>query len=198
MISGDSRLARRARTLLSPILLLAAADAAAWGIDELMQDLARVKTANGRFVERKHLAILTAPLESSGTLTYIAPDRLEKHTLSPRTESLLLERDLLTLESTQPKRRRTIRLEDYPVVGVFVESIRSTLAGDLALLRRLYEVALEGDEHRWRLVLKPSDPKMQEMVREIRIGGSRNWIGSIEFLEPGGDRSVMTITRDAQ
>ena len=198
MISGDSRLARRARTLLSLILLLAAADAAAWGIEQLMQELARVKSAKARFVERKHLAILTAPLESSGTLTYIAPDRLEKHTLSPRTESLLLERDRLTLESGEPKRRHTIRLEDYPVVGIFVESIRSTLAGDLALLNRLYEVALEGDEHKWRLVLKPSDPKMQEMVREIRIGGSRNWIGSIEFLEPGGDRSVMTITRDAQ
>jgi len=198
MISGDSRFARWARMLLSPILLLTAADAAAWGIEQLMQELARVKSAKARFVERKHLAILTAPLESSGTLTYIAPHRLEKHTLSPRTESLLLERDRLTLESTQPKRRRTIRLEDYPVVGVFVESIRSTLAGDLALLNRLYEVALEGDEHKWRLVLKPSDPKMQEMVREIRIGGSRNWIGSIEFLEPGGDRSVMTITRDAQ
>jgi len=198
MISGDSRFARWARMLLSPILLLSAADAAAWGIEQLMQELARVKTAKGRFVERKHLAILTAPLESSGTLTYIAPDRLEKHTLSPRTESLLLERDRLTLESGEPKRRRTIRLEDYPVVGIFVESIRSTLAGDLALLNRLYEVALEGDEHKWRLVLKPSDPKMQAMVREIRIGGSRNWIGSIEFLEPGGDRSVMTITRDAQ
>ena len=197
MISGDSRVALWARML--PLLLLTAApDVAAWGIEQLMQDLARVKTAKARFVERRYLAILTAPLESSGTLTYIAPDRLEKHTLAPRTESLLLERDLLTLGSTQPKRRRTIRLEDYPVVGVFVESIRSTLAGDLALLRRLYEVALEGDERKWRLVLKPSDPKMQEMVSEIRIGGSRNWIGSIEFLEPGGDRSVMTITRDAQ
>jgi outer membrane lipoprotein carrier protein LolA len=198
MISGASRFARWARMLLWPILLLSAADAAAWDIEQLMQELARVKTAKARFVERKHLAILTAPLESSGTLTYVAPDRLEKHTLSPRSESLLLERDRLTLESGEPKRRRTIRLEDYPAVGIFVESIRSTLAGDLALLNRLYQVALEGDERRWRLVLRPGDPKMQEMVREIRIGGSRNWIGSIEVLEPGGDRSVMTITRDAQ
>lgn len=196
MTSGDSRPARRARILLSLLLLLIAPDAAAWGVEQLMQELGKVKSASGRFVERKYLAILTAPLESSGTLTYVAPDRLEKHTLAPRAESMVLERGQLTLESGQPGRRRSIRLDDYPVVGVFVESIRSTLAGDLDLLQRLYEVALEGDERKWRMVLKPGDPKMQEVVSEIRISGSRNWIGSIEFLEPGGDRSVMTITRD--
>ena len=198
MTSGDSRSARHARNLLSLLLLLVAPDAAAWGVEQLMQDLGKVKSASARFVERKHLAILTAPLESSGTLTYVAPDRLEKHTLAPRAESMVLERGELTLESAEPKRRRTIRLDEYPVIGVFVESVRSTLAGDLALLRRLYEVALEGDERKWRLVLKPLDPKMAEVVSEIRIGGSRDWIGSIEFLEPGGDRSVMTITRDAR
>lgn len=161
-----------------------------------MQDLGQVKAAEGRFVERKYLGILTAPLESSGTLTYIAPGRLEKHTLTPHDESLVLEHDQLTIESLQPKRRRTLRLQDYPVIWMFVESIRSTLAGDLALLRRFYEIALEGEERKWRLTLKPIDPKMQELIREIRIGGSRSRIDSVEFFESGGDRSVMTITRD--
>ena len=198
MISGDSRAARCARLLLSLTLLLAAPEAAAWGLEQLMQDLGKVKSSRATFVERKHLGILTAPLESSGTLLYVAPDRLEKHTLAPRAESMVLERRQLTLESAEPKRRRSLRLDDHPVIGVFVESIRSTLAGDLALLRQLYEVALEGDERKWRLVLKPIDPRMLEVVSEIRIGGSRDWIGSIEFLEPGGDRSVMSIARDAR
>jgi hypothetical protein len=198
MTSGDSRTARGARMLLSLLLLLAPPAASAWSVEQLMQDLGKVKSAKARFVERRHMSILDAPLESSGTLLYVAPDRLEKHTLAPRAESMVLERGQLTLESEQPKRRRSIRLDDYPVVGVFVESVRSTLAGDLALLQRLYQVTLEGDERKWRLVLKPVDPKMQEVVSEIRIGGSRDWIGSIEFLEAGGDRSVMTVTRDAR
>ena len=62
----------------------------------------------------------------------------------------------------------------------------------------LVTVNFDGDERKWRLVLKPLDPRMQEVVSEIRIGGSRDWIGSIEFLEPGGDRSVMSVTRDAR
>jgi hypothetical protein len=191
----------RARAVLLAATLVpgaaAAADSSTWDVARLMQELAKVKTSKGRFVERRYLGILTAPLESSGTLLYVAPDRLEKRTLSPRVESVLLEGEQLTLESEQPKRRRSIRLEDYPAVGVFVESIRSTLAGDLAALKRLFDIALEGDERRWRMVLRPGEPKMQELVSEIRISGRGGTIGSIEFLEPNGDRSTMTITRDA-
>jgi len=200
MISGDS--ARRARSALLAALLAAGstaagAESAGWDLGRLMQELAAVKASKGRFVERRYVGILTTPLESSGTLLYVAPDRLEKRTLSPRVESVLLEGDQLTLESAQPKRRRSIRLEDYPAVGVFVESIRSTLAGDLAALKRLFEIGLEGDERRWRMVLRPTDRNMQELLSEIRVGGSRGTIASIEFLEPNGDRSTMTITRDA-
>lgn len=190
------------RFLLLLLVATSSYAAAGWDIERLMQDLGQVKLAKGRFVERKHLAILTAPLESSGTLLYIAPDRLEKHTLGPRAETLVLEGEQLTIVTKgvgkAPDRRRTVRLQDQPAIAVFVESIRSTLAGDLTLLRRLYEIALDGDERKWRLVLKPGDPKMRELVSEIRIGGSRSWIHSIEFLEAGGDRSVMSITRDME
>ena len=161
-----------------------------------MRELAQVKTANARFIERRHLAILTAPLESSGTLVYIAPDRLEKHTLRPRPESLVLERNELTVESKERNQRRTLVLQDHPVIWAFVESIRSTLAGDLPALSRFYQVGLDGGERRWRLTLKPSEPRMQDVVSEIRISGDRSWINAIEMIETGGDRSVMTITRD--
>jgi hypothetical protein len=186
-----------ARLLLLLLVATSSFSADGWDITRLMQDLAQVKVAKARFVERRYLGILTAPLESSGTLIYIAPSRLEKHTLTPQHESLVLERDQLTIESRQPKRRRTLLLQDYPAIWVLVESIRSTLAGDLALLQRFYEIKLEGEEPKWRLILKPIDPKMQELIREIRIGGSRSRIDSVEFLESAGDRSVMTITRDA-
>ena len=42
-------------------------------------------------------------------------------------------------------------LQDYPVLWAFVESIRSTLAGDLQSLNRFYRVELDGSERDWRL-----------------------------------------------
>ena len=171
--------------------------AADWGVAQLMQSLGQVKTARGKFVERKYLAILSAPLEFSGVLVYTAPGRLEKHTLLPQPESLVLEQDQLTLENKARNQRRTLVLQDYPVIWAFVESIRSTLAGDLQTLNRFYRISLEGSGDRWRLLLAPNEPKMQAVVSEIRISGSKNRIRAIEIVEAGGDRSVMTITEDA-
>jgi hypothetical protein len=168
-----------------------------WDLTQLMQDLRQVKTARGRFVERKYLAILSTPLESSGTLVYIAPGRLEKHMLLPRQESLTLDGDTLLIEDKETGQRRRVVLQDQPVVRAFVESIRATLAGDLETLNRFYEVSLEGDASRWRLRLKPTEPRMRDVASEIRVSGSGTWVGVIEILDAGGDRSVMTITRDA-
>jgi hypothetical protein len=83
------------------------------------------------------------------------------------------------------------------VIWAFVESVRSTLAGDLQTLQRFYTVALEGGESSWRLKLRPRDPEMQAVIDEIRISGSGTWINRIETLEAGGDRTVMKIKREA-
>lgn len=187
------------RVLIGMLVMAAWTPAAAadWGVEQLMREFAQVKSSRAKFVERKHMAILNAPLESSGTLIYTAPGRLEKHTLAPQQESLVLERDRLTLESKSRNQRRTFALHDHPMVWAFVESIRSTLAGDLATLNRFYQVTLDGGEHQWRLTLKPVESDMQNVVSEIRIGGSRNRVNTIEIIETQGDRSVMTITADA-
>ena len=163
-----------------------------------MQRLAQVKNVQAKFVERKHLRILSAPLEFSGTLIYKAPGHLEKHTLLPKPQSLILDQDQLTVEDKSRKQRRTLKLQDYPVVWAFVESIRSTLAGDLQALNRFYKVDLEGSEHQWRLLLRPSEPAIQSLVTQIRISGARHNIRAIEIVEAEGDRSLMTITENAE
>lgn len=166
-------------------------------LEQIMQNLARVKTADSTFVERKYLSILNAPLEFSGTLSYTSPGHLEKRTLLPKPENMLLDQDTLTIENPAKHQRRALVLQDYPVIWAFVESIRSTLAGDLQTLRRFYRVTPEGNAAQWRLLLVPTDPQMQGVVREIHISGGKSRIGSIEIIETNGDRSVMTITEDA-
>ncbi len=175
------------------LLAAGAATAAPWDVTQLMRTLSEVKSAKGKFVERKYLSMLNAPLEFSGTLIYTAPGRLEKNTLLPKPERLLLEEDRLTIENPVKNQRRTLSLPDYPVIWAFVEGIRSTLAGDLPTLRRFYRVNLDGDAERWRLSLTPIEPKMRAVVSEIRIGGNNDRIATIEIIEAEGDRSIMTV-----
>ena len=168
--------------------------ASTWTVDQLMQSLAQVKESNATFVERKHLSILKTPIEYSGTLAYRAPGRLEKKTLLPKPESMILDQDKLIVQMSNSRRKHTLSLQDYPVVWAFVESFRATLAGDQQTLNRFYSASLEGPSGQWLLTLHPTDAKMKDLISKIRITGSREKIHSIETREKGGDYSVMTIT----
>jgi len=169
-----------------------------WGVEALMQKLAQVDHSQARFVERKYLKVLKAPLEQSGTLSYTRPDRLEKRTLKPHLEILSVAGEKLVLENPSRKVRRELKLRDYPALWGFVESIRSTLGGDIKSLERFYRLELEGKPSDWRLFLVPLDRKMNEVISLVRIDGSDARINTIEVQETGGDRSVMKIYEDSR
>ncbi len=205
MISGLMQVRRRNSALAALFLALSviftnparsAEPGAQWGVETLMLQLSEVAHAQARFVERKYLKVLKAPLELSGTLTYTRPGRLEKRTLKPKPETLTVEDDKLTLENPARNERRVLKLQDYPVLWGFVESIRATLGGDIRALERFYRVELEGGPAKWRLYLAPRDRKMNEVISLIRIDGRQARIDTIEVQETHGDRSVMKMVED--
>lgn len=194
MISGASA----ARCVIAGLALLALTQARAesLSLEQLLQSLAQVKTARASFVEKKFLAIVDRPVESSGKLLYVAPDRLEKHTLQPRRESMILERDQIVIEIPGKNASRTLRLDEYPVLRAFVESIRATLAGDAAALHRYYASKLIGSTERWTLILAPKDKDTQKLVRAIHIAGVAVRINKVEVQQNDGDRSVMLLSEE--
>ena len=174
------------------LVTLSPAAFAAWELQQLMDSLAKNKSGRATFVEKKYISLLDQPVESSGELLYTAPGRLEKRTLKPRPESLLIDNGALTVE--RGKRRMVLRLQDYPELVAFTESIRGTLAGDTVALKRIYNLDLDGSEERWTLTLRPVETKMLDVVQRIRIGGSRAEVKSVEIEQADKDRSVMLIT----
>ena len=158
MMSGnDLNLIRRIifRLVICPLIVCASLtthsafaveqeqEAAPWTLAKLMHGLSKVKKSKATYVERKYLSILDIPLSSSGTLEYIAPDRLEKHTLRPKPEKLSLNQNKLVVQSGDAGESRTLTLQEFPSIWAFVESIRSTLAGDVETLNRFYNVSLQ-------------------------------------------------------
>jgi hypothetical protein len=174
-----------------------AAVSSGWGLPQLMQSLAQVKSSHGRFTERKFLSVLIAPLDSSGTLLFQAPGHLEKHTLKPKVESLVLDQGVLTIDNKARNIKRTLVLQEYPAVWAFVESIRSTLAGDLPTLQRFYKISLKGDADKWSLYLLPIEQKARAVVSEIVISGNGPHVATIEASEANGDHSIMTVVEEA-
>lgn len=163
----------------------------AFSLSNLMQLLSKQKSAKASFTEKKFLALADQPLESSGELSYTAPDRLEKRTLKPRQETMLLNGDRLSIISGM--RRASINIQGHPEAAAFVESVRGTLSGDQSALEKYYKLDLSGHADAWRLVLVPSQPSMLKVISRIRIEGSRSALSFIGFDQADGDRSEMRI-----
>jgi outer membrane lipoprotein-sorting protein len=164
-----------------------------WNINQLMRDLAQARPDHASFVEKKSIAILDKAVESSGELFFSAPDHLEKRTLKPKPESLIVNGGDLLIE--RGRKKYHLQLQDYPELAAFINSIRGTLAGDLKALERNYRLSLDGTAERWTLQLLPLDAKMQAVLQHIHIAGVRDQVRSIEITQTDGDSSLMTIEK---
>jgi outer membrane lipoprotein-sorting protein len=184
---------RRMLLALALMLVPPIGHAAGWDIDQLMRGLAQTRSDHAGFVEKKFIAMLDKPVESSGELFYTAPDRLEKRTLKPKPESMTVDADTLVIERGRQVHR--LQLQDHPELAAFIDSIRGTLAGDRKALERNYRISLEGTAERWTLQLLPLDEKMQAVVKRIRIAGARDAVRSVEITQADGDSSLMLIEK---
>jgi Outer membrane lipoprotein carrier protein LolA-like len=160
-------------------------------LDQLLQLLAARSHGHVTFTEVHQLAVLDRPLQSSGELLYDAPDRLEKRTLQPKPEELILDHGILT--ARRGSRSRVLALREYPQIVPFLESIRATLAGDRAGLERYFAVQYSGSLDHWVLELTPTGPEVARAVEHIRITGERGAVHSVEIRETDGDASVLTV-----
>ena len=183
-----------ANACLILVLAITFASADDWQVPQLMQLLAQNKSGKATFVETKYIGIIDRPLVSTGDLSFVAPDRLEKRTLSPKPESLILNGDILTIDRPG-KRQMRVSLDEHPEASAFIESIRGTLAGDLSALLTFYTLQLTGSAEKWQLVLTPKQQPLSRIISRIRIEGAQADVRSIELDQRDGDHSVMVITQ---
>jgi outer membrane lipoprotein-sorting protein len=169
----------------------AAAGTAQWTLDRLMSTLAHNKSGRASFTDTKYLAIADKPIESTGELAFVAPDHLEKVTVSPKPERLVVDGDKLTVDRNQ--RKYTVSLAHYPELAAFIESIRATLAGNRYVLEQLYKVSIGGHGDDWTLTLTPLDSRMLKTVQTIKLDGTRDVLRTVVIEQADGDHSVMQL-----
>jgi len=161
-------------------------------LDSLMALLGQRRHGEADYREQKYLSMLTQPLESTGVLIYDAPDHLEQRILLPNPQSVVLEHGIVTMQIG--KRRRVLRLADYPQLAPLIDSIRATLAGDRAALENSFTLSFSGTLDHWQLRLTPRDPRLAATVSRIDMRGERDAVREVQVLQSDGDRSVMSIT----
>ncbi|HEY1724724.1 MAG TPA: LolA-related protein [Steroidobacteraceae bacterium] len=160
--------------------------------ERLLQLLAQRRHGAADYTEKKYLSMVSHPLESSGELIYDAPDHLEQRGLQPKPQTLVLDHGVVTMQ--MGKRRRVMRLQDYPQIAPLIDSMRAILAGDRAALERVFTLQFTGTLEHWQLRLEPRDRPLADSVKRIEVHGERDAVREVQVLQSDGDRSVMSIT----
>jgi hypothetical protein len=176
---------------LGATTVLAQPAASGLDLEALTALLARVKSGEATFVETRRIEMLDRTLQSSGRLSFKAPDVFVRETLKPRHEKLAVSGNTLTMSLGE--RSRTMQLDASPEAAVIVEAIRGTLTGNRATLERLFETRVSGDPGRWSLELVPRDLRLRGQVASVKVSGQNAVAREVQVLLADGDRSVMTI-----
>ena len=164
----------------------------AFDLVQLMQLLAQVKAGDAVFTEKRSVAMLERTLESSGRLSFEAPDTFVRETLKPRQERLAVVGNVVTM--SLGTRSRTVPLDSVPEAAVIVEAIRGTLTGNRDAIERNFSANVTGAPARWALELVPRVPRLRELVTSVRVSGQQALVREVVVAMADGDRSVMSIT----
>ena len=168
-----------------------AAQAQAFDLGALTTLLGRVQSGEATFVETRRIEMLDRTLQSSGRLSFKAPDSFVRETLKPRHEKLAVDGNTVTMSLGE--RSRTMQLDASPEAAVIVEAVRGTLTGNRATLERLFETTVSGDARAWSLKLVPRDLRLRGQVSAVQVSGREAMAREVMVQLADGDRSVMTI-----
>ena len=166
--------------------------AAAFDLEALTALLSRIKAGEATFTETRRIELLDRTLESSGRLSFRAPDVFVRETLRPLREKLAVQGNTLTMSLGD--RSRTMQLDASPEAAVIVEAIRGTLTGNRESLQRLFATTVSGSAEAWTLELVPREARLRGQVAQVRVVGRGSTVGEVQVLLADGDRSVMKIT----
>lgn len=195
MISGTKtrqlERARRALLVLCVAAGLRPARAQALDLKTLMQRMAQRKSGESRFTEERTVSGIDGPLQASGTLSFVAPDRFARHTLHPTKETMEVQGRTLLLK--RGPRTRQMDMDAVPELAALLDAMRATLTGDAVLLQRYFRTELSGSDAKWVLRLLPLDERLARQVRQIELVGQAADLRSIELQLTGGDRSLMLL-----
>ncbi|MBC8069266.1 MAG: outer membrane lipoprotein carrier protein LolA [Deltaproteobacteria bacterium] len=164
--------------------------------EELLVLLRGVPGVHAHYREVQHIALLAAPLESSGTLHFAPPTRLAKRQRAPSAAAMVV--DQRRLRFADAFGRDEIDLGANPAVALFVDSFVDVLAGDDESLARTWAIGFtggaDGDPRAWVLALRPRVAPADRLVERIMLRGRDELVQRIEVHELGGDRTITTLS----
>ncbi len=159
-------------------------------LEILMQRFASSRGVVATFHEHKELELLSDPVESRGRLYIVPPDRMVRITTAPQPSTLVIDHDELVFEDELG--REEMDLRSQPAARQFVDHMLVLFRGDLALMRKRYELQFDSAGATWTLEITPRTNPLKQLIASIALEGEGPKLRKMVILELNGDRTVTT------
>jgi hypothetical protein len=155
------------------------------------KEIAKTQVLRGRFVHKKFLSEIPAPLESSGEFVFLKGQGLYWHTLKPFESVFVLTPNAMVQQDEQGKAFR-MDAQEQPAVRAAAQIFMALFSVDLRALDgdfKLFGIASDGG---WQLGLKPKSSTMGAVFTEAIVSGAAQ-VQKIELHDAHGDRTVIQL-----
>lgn len=180
--------------LLSGCTLAPSAGAAAPVDGAIWAELGRVQALEARFVQVQHRAILKAPLESTGHVSFRRPATLRWVVETPAASTFALVGSEATMDMPDVGVHERFDLGAVPDANRLATSLMVWMQADPAAVARDFDATFRQAPP--GVDLRPKDPRLAGLVAEVRLDlAPAPWrVSAVHFTEPDGDRVDIRFT----
>jgi len=158
-------------------------------LESVLARFARIEGLTLSFHEEKHIALLSTPLTTDGTLAYARPGRLAR-----RAGGQIVLIDGATLRMSDGGHEQHIDLASQPIVRSFVDSFRAFLAGDRAAIEQSYTIGFTTSATGWAITLTPRAAPLTQFLARIEFRGHGDALDTMRMSETSGDTTTTTFS----
>lgn len=153
--------------------------------DQVQATLSNYAVIRGDFVQTRHIALFSDPLESSGRFTLADGYGLYWQQTSP-FDITILATDNALMQRIAEGPTEIITAAEQPAMLHFIRLMLSLISGDLLALEETFDYAFADQATHWTLVLTPHSAPLNELFHTIEVRGT-GYIDAVTIQEAEGD-----------
>jgi hypothetical protein len=163
-------------------------------LGKILQRLAEPAVIRAQFVQERHLADMTRPAISRGSVVVSQREGVLWRIEAPVKLAIAFAPDAII--ETRPDGVRRLRAQGRDPQTQIGRVMRGILAADAESLRGAFDATTDGNLDRWSIRLAPRPREMARFLREIRLAGGER-LESIEIEETSGNLTAIRMRQFA-
>ena len=161
-------------------------------LEKVQKMLSVADNLKGDFTQTRHIALLSAPLISSGNFVISKTTGLTWDQLKPFASSLQVT-DTKLIQKMGDNPPTIITKEQQPIVFSFTSIFLSIFKGDTAKVKQYFEIYFTGDTKHWEIALKPNSSPLNKAIASIELSGGK-YIQTVTINEVKKNKMVITFS----